>query len=53
MVEADLDFTVGGEYRIRVQTETFGELTVQGRYEEIVEPEKVISWDHTKLGGAY
>jgi glutathione S-transferase len=40
-----VDFQVGGRYRLEVQTETLGPITVGGEYREISPPDKLaFSW---------
>ncbi len=41
----ELDFKVGGRYRIELKTEAVGEIEVGGEYREIIRPDKIVfSW---------
>ena len=46
LLGGELDFTPGGSYRLQVQTDSFGEVTLTGKYEEIVAPERLVyTWN--------
>ena len=44
--EAELDLRVGGEYRIKMKTEEFGEIELKGIYKEVSPQERLAySWE--------
>src|SRR5580658_6560560 len=48
-LSAKLDLRVGGEYRIRAQTEQFGEMEVVGVYREVKRPSRLVyTWGWSK-----
>jgi len=49
-VEVEMDFRVGGSFTQKMQIRGAGECTITGRYDEIIEPEKIAY--HVDLGPA-
>jgi uncharacterized protein YndB with AHSA1/START domain len=48
--EIDMDFRVGGSFTQKMQIAGAGEFSFSGKYDEIVEPEKIVY--HVKIGDA-
>jgi predicted enzyme related to lactoylglutathione lyase len=46
VLKADINLRAGGDYRFRVQSETFGQLEVHGTYREVRRPAKLVyTWN--------